>query len=209
MRNLHIAVRGGIVAGLLVAATGVLALAATPAGAACGCAALGAGPNAAGAVFQGTLTAVADPGLAQGAGPEAGTTGLQYTFRVDRVLRGQVGGTVVVRAPAATTACATTLVVGQRYEVAARVDDGGLALTGCADPATVDSDVLALGRSGASLTSEDGPDFFLILGLAGLSLIGAVAVTLLAFDHVRRVRRTAEPPTVDAPPTRPREPHRV
>jgi hypothetical protein len=195
-RHLHIAIRGAIVVGLLSATTLVLALAAAPAGAACGCPArTSSAPS--GAVFQGILTTVADPALASGSASAGAAEDIEYTFRVDRVLRGEVAGTIIVRAPADSLDCPTPMVVGRRYEVAARAVSGGLEMTGCAEGTALDSDVLTLGRSGASLTSDDGPDRFFVLGLAGLSLIAAVAVTVLAVDHVRRVRRTAEPLSAD------------
>jgi hypothetical protein len=193
MRYLHNAIRGAIVVGLVSATMVVLALVAAPAGAACGCAARSPTSPGDAAVFQGTLTAVADPGL----GAAAPSTELEYTFRVDRILRGQVPDTVVVMAPPESADCTTPMAVGRRYEVAARADGPGLEMTGCAEGAALDSDVLALGRSGQSLTSDDGPDRFFVLGLAGLSLIAAIAVSLLAVDHVRRVRRTVDPMPAD------------
>jgi hypothetical protein len=198
MRHLHIAIRGAIVVGLLTATTLVLALTAAPAGAACGCPARAA-YGASGVVFQGVLTSVADPALASGSAAPVTTTDIEYTFRVDRVLRGGVADTIMILAPAESVDCATPMVVGRRYEVAARAGGRGLELTGCAEGESLDSDVLTLGRSGASLTSDDGPDYFFVLGLAGLSLVAAVAVTLLAVDHVRRVRRPAEPLSAAGP----------
>jgi hypothetical protein len=198
MRNLHIAIRGAVAAVVLSTSAVVLALTAAPAGAACGCPVRSsAAPAPSATVFQGTLTAVADPGLGQAGTGVADGTDLQYTFRVDSILSGTVDATVVVLAPVDALDCTTPMVVGRRYEVAARSATAGLELTGCAESAALGSDVLALGRNGASLTSDDGPDRFFVLGLAGLSLIAAVAVTVLAVDHVRRVRRSADALSAD------------
>jgi hypothetical protein len=199
MRHLHIAIRGAIVVGLLAATAVVLALTAAPAGAACVCPAR-ATSGGSGLVFQGTLTSAAEPASASGSAPAAAAD-IEYTFRVDRVLRGEVADTIMIMAPADALECETPMVVGRRYEVFARAVATGLEMSGCAEGSALDSDVLTLGRSGASLTADDGPDRFFVLALAGLSLIAAVTVTVLAIDHVRRVRRAGEPLSVDGPHT--------
>jgi hypothetical protein len=140
------------------------------------------------AVFQGTLVATVDAG-ASGA-PAAGPARLEYTFHVERVLHGAVAETVVVRAAEDSETC-DALVVGRRYEVRTRVTDAGLEVAGCADGPAIDSDVLGIRRNGSPITAVDGPDHFLVLGLAGLGVIVGIAVTVLAVDHVRRARRTS------------------
>jgi hypothetical protein len=202
MRNLHIAVRGVLVAGLLLAGALVVTLTAAPAGAACGCPSRAPAATGSDAEFQGTLTAVADPGLARAGAAAGHATDLEYTFRVDRVVSGEVADTVVVAAPPDSADCTTPMVVGRRYQVATRAVASRVEMTGCAEAATLGSDVLALGRNGTSLTSDDGPDRFLVLGLAGLSLVVAAGVAVLAFDHVRRVRRSPEPLSADGVPDR-------
>jgi hypothetical protein len=202
MRSGPFTARLAVLALLTLAASVVATREAAPAGALCGCTAAGGRVVEPDAVFQGTLVAAVDATATPGVATPGPPT-LDYTFHVERVLQGAVADTIVVRAAQDAETC-DALVVGRRYEVRTRVTDTGLEVAGCADGPAIDSDVLALRRNGSPITAVDGPDHFLVLGLAGLGVIVGIAVTVLAVDHVRRARRRSEDGT--GPPERPAAP---